>query len=578
MIEMIFGIFLSLPFNLLTKTGYFYDFSLQGDSGLITAFGSGIQLLDENFRELYFKEMENLFNIERIDKDVYVGGTCNTLFLLEVKDGEIVVRKTLRLADSIKAMLGKDKEVYVYASNDTLYRLNDSLEITESIHVKNGRCFSFYNKGVIFATKDGRIGIIEGKKIKMLSEVEGPVSALLIKDGMLYIGKEDRGIEVYRIRGKRLKKLKSVSVPGYIRNMIGYEDFIFIAAGWGDIKVLKVKKDTLIGSIPVPGEIMDLKIRYPWIFASTGFGMFRIKVLNIEGNKFRVERYYRTVGCFNRLIKVNDVILVGGDASSLVYTVKEDSVLFLGNLPPVKNVYRFYRKGKLVYILAKTNNFQTLRIDYLLNELKERAPLFPVRSSEALPARPLDIAFVADTAVVALGEKGVELYWVCPCGPIEKRGIVPETNPVFSVASKEHVVYLGESNGLKVVELGSGVVEEIYFVPLSWHPLQLIVFKDKLIAADSTGGVKIFSIRNPLRPRLIKTLDIKSPEEIKVREGNLYVLKDNEIYTYSLQSYRLIAEKKIFDKKEIRDFEPYNDKILYLTPYEFGYISLKESR
>lgn len=143
------------------------------------------------------------------------------------------------------------------------------------------------------------------------------------------------------------------------------------------------------------------------------------------------------------------------------------------------------------------------------------------------PGTPQRFALTDYLILLAAGDFGARVLWICPCGPLKERSALEKGIRAVDVATKDSIVYVADpDSGLRVMVVRDKgqKIQQLSTYPGAISPIALLREGDVLYVADSIGAVIALDISTPTQPSQLSFSYIGAqPYGLGITGSTLYV-------------------------------------------------------
>ncbi|GEM_PF-1934318 len=436
----------------------------------------------------------------------------------------------------IAAMAEDNGKLWFVGEDSCLYSFNlDSDTTAEKFKLK----FSFLpvkiiihdNKLYMPADADGLFSIDLTSDLSKTTAVRHisiqgnpPVLDLLFTKNMVYVAAAEKGLIVATLKRNRLKVKFNLELDGELSGLQAFGDRIAVAAGTSDYFVLSItnpKRPELIKQERMPGIGISLvKSRDgKSCFLMTGGGMAKLTPALApqagRGLSFRI-----LATGYDILAKSDIATIAAGDAGLKVIKVDSNRLYLIGAYTnDIADARRLYMWGSQVYALTTAN---------MLNVADLKDPAHPLkRTFLQFKSLTRGIDAIGEMLLAAEDERGVGVYWRCPCGPFKEQGRYNFAGRALDVVLKKRLAFVSATGAKKLLILDwsdSTNVEEVGSLEAKPDFEKLFLDGDRLYGLDEDGELAVFNLRRPTRPKLEAEIKLEgNPNDLVRYKNTLFV-------------------------------------------------------
>lgn len=350
-------------------------------------------------------------------------------------------------------------------------------------------------------------------------EGDPAVMDILITPERVYLACAEEGLWVAEPRRNSLKVVKRVEATGEIMSLELFDNRIAAAAGTGDF---------LLFSIADPDEPVEIQTeRFPgmglnlakggedcFLLTGVGIGHMDLSTKPLAGHGL----FYRGSGYGYDILSRGGIgVLAAGDAG--IKTVNlGDTLSFLGEYSQMTDCRRVYLFGSQVHAMAAANKMQVVEIKDPKRPQKRSFLQFESAAS--------GVDGEGEMLLAAEHERGVGIWWRCPCGPFKEQGRWDFGGQALDVRIKDKLAFVSaDPPALYVIDWSDSTnPEEVTSLALERDYERLYADEDLLFGLDSSGALTVVNVARPTRPKELAVLQLEgSPTALVRHEDHLFI-------------------------------------------------------
>lgn len=362
-------------------------------------------------------------------------------------------------------------------------------------------------------------------KAKKLSIEDDPaVMDVLVGEENVYLACAEQGLWVTKPKRSSLKVIDRIEARGEIMSLELFDERIAAAAGTGDFLLFSIQNPDEAHQIQReqwPGMGLNLAKANQdcFIFTGNGIGHMNLSTKPLAGHGL----FFRRAGLsYDILTRGGVAVLAAGEAG--VRTVSlQDSVAFLGEFSQMPDCRRVYLFGSQVYALITTNKIEVVEIK--IPEKPQRVAFIQFKSSTS------GLDSEGEMLLAAEHERGVGVWWRCPCGPFKEQGRWSFGGQALDVKIRDKLAFVSaDPPALYVIDWSDSTnPEEVTSLALERDCERLYMYDDLLFGIDSSGALAIINVARPTRPRELAFLELEgSPTALARYNDLLFVAAQDE--------------------------------------------------
>lgn len=358
---------------------------------------------------------------------------------------------------------------------------------------------------------------LQAKRVTI--EGDPAVMDVLIADQTVYLACAEQGLWVSEPRRNSLKVVKRIEATGEVMSLELFDERIAAAAGTGDF---------LLFSIADPDEPVEIqRERFPgmglnlakagedcFLLTGAGIGHMDLSTKPLAGHGL----FYRGAGSgYEILSKGGVAVLAAGDAG--IRTVGlGDSLSFLGEHSQMSGCRRVYLFGSQVYVLTTSNIMYVVEIKDPKRPQKRTFLQFESAAS--------GVDSEGEMLLAAEHERGVGIWWRCPCGPFKEQGRWDFGGQALDVRIRDKLAFVSANPpALYVIDWSdSANPEQVASLALERDCERLYADEDLLFGLDSSGALTVVNVARPTRPKKLAVLELEgSPTAMARYEDYMFI-------------------------------------------------------
>jgi hypothetical protein len=356
----------------------------------------------------------------------------------------------------------------------------------------------------------------EPKANKLSIEGDPVVMDVLVGEENIYLACAEQGLWVTKPKRSSLKVVDRIEARGEIMSLELFDERIAAAAGTGDFILFSIQNPDEAREIQReqwPGMGLDLAKANEdcFIFTGNGIGHMDLSTKPLAGHGL----FFRRAGLSYDILARGEVaVLAAGEAG--VRTVSlQDSLAFLGELSQMPDCRRVYLFGSQVYALITTNQIQVVEIK--IPEKPARGTFLQFESSTS------GLDSEGEMLLAAEHERGVGVWWRCPCGPFKEQGRWGFGGQALDVKIRDKLAFVStDQPALYVIDWSDSTdPDEVTSLALERDYERLYTHDDLLFGLDSSGALVIINVSRPTRPKELAVLELEGPLTALARHNDL---------------------------------------------------------
>ncbi|MBA7606903.1 hypothetical protein ES703_14054 [subsurface metagenome] len=510
--------------------GGYFQAGVADEDLLYVADGRGVSIFDRRtlnrHAELMLSGRTNL--IARYESSIFVGGSRGLAVIDAAGFSQAEPQVEWLHTEPITALELFGRKLWFADANGQLYGMDIGggesspstpiqLPMPPVRIVGNGaRLYLAADTGGLFVL-DLEAKTLQAKKVAI--EGDPAVMDILIADQTVYLACAEQGLWVSEPRRNSLKVVTRIEAAGEVMSLELFDDRIAAAAGTGDF---------LLFSIADPDEPVEIqRERFPgmgldlvkadedcFLLTGAGIGHMDLSTKPLAGHGL----FYRGAGSgYEILSKGGVAVLAAGDAG--IRTVGlGDSLSFLGEYSQMSGCRRVYLFGSQVYVLTTSNMMYVVEIKDPKRPQKRTFLQFESAAS--------GVDSEGEMLLAAEHERGVGIWWRCPCGPFKEQGRYSFGGQALDVRIKDKLAFVSaDPPALYVIDWSDSTnPEQVASLALERDCERLYADEDLLFGLDSSGALTVVNVARPTRPKKLAVLELEgSPTALARYEDYMFI-------------------------------------------------------
>ncbi|TKJ42760.1 hypothetical protein CEE36_06665 [candidate division TA06 bacterium B3_TA06] len=482
---------------------------------LYVADGRGVSIFDrrtlKRHAELMLSGRTNL--IVRHESSIFVGGSRGLAVIDTAGFSQAEPQVEWLHTEPITALELFGRKLWFADANGQLYGMDiggGESSPSTPIHlpmppvriVGNGaRLYLAADTGGLFVL-DLEAKALQAKKVAI--EGDPAVMDILIADQTVYLACAEQGLWVTQPRRNSLKVVTRIEATGEVMSLELFDERIAAACGTGDFLLFSIeapREPREIQREPLPGIGLDLVKADEDCFVLTGVGIghMYLSTKPLAGHGL----FYRGAGSgYDILTRGGVAVLASGEAG--IRTVGlGDTLTFLGENSKMSDCRRAYLFGSQVYALTTANIMQVVEIKNPMRLEKRTFLQFESVTS--------GVDSEGEMLLAAEHERGVGIWWRCPCGPFKEQGRYSFGGQALDVKIRDKLAFVSANPpAMYVIEWSDSTnPEEVASLALERDYERLYADKDLLFGLDSSGALAVINVARPTRPKKLAVLELE---------------------------------------------------------------------
>jgi len=494
--------------------GGYFQAGVADEDLLYVADGRGVSIFDrrtlKRHAELMLSGRTNL--IVRHESSIFVGGSRGLAVIDAAGFSQAEPQVEWLHTEPITALELFGRKLWFADANGQLYGMDIGggesspstpiqLPMPPVRIVGNGaRLYLAADTGGLFVL-DLEAKTLQAKKVAI--EGDPAVMDILIADQTVYLACAEQGLWVTQPRRNSLKVVTRIEATGEVMSLELFDERIAAACGTGDF---------LLFSIANPDEPAEIqRERFPgmglnlakagedcFVLTGVGIGHMYLSTKPLAGHGL----FYRGAGSgYDILTRGGVAVLASGEAGIRTISVGED-LRFLGSYSDMPDCRRVYLFGSLVHGLTTAN------IMYVA-EIKD--PTHPQRRTfQQFESVTSGVDSEGEMLLAAEHERGVGIWWRCPCGPFKEQGRYSFGGQALDVKIRDKLAFVSANPpAMYVIEWSDSTnPEEVASLALERDYERLYADEDLLFGLDSSGALAVINVARPTRPKKLAVLEL----------------------------------------------------------------------